>query len=73
MNTTTITVGSVTYAIKVRKLLERNGINAMLVKVESSKSERGCTYGITVNSEKLYDAVSGLKNNGIEYSVFSAK
>ena len=73
MNTTTITVGSVTYAIKVRRLLERNGINSMLVKVDSSKSERGCTYGINVNSEKFYDAVALLKNNGIEYSVFTAK
>ena len=73
MNTTTITVGSVTYAIKVRKLLERSGIAAMLVKVDSSKSERGCTYGINVNSENFYDAVAVLKNNGIEYSVFMAK
>ena len=73
MNTTTITVGSVTYAIKVKKFLERAGIRAALVKVDSSKSEKGCTYGININSANFYDAVSILKNTGIEYSVYTEK
>ena len=73
MNTTTITVGSVTYAIKIKKFLERNGINSMLVKIDSSKSEKGCTYGINIRTAQFYDAVALLKNNGIEYSVFMAK
>lgn len=69
MNTTTITVGSVTYAIKVRKILERAGIRSDLIKINASASERGCAYGIKINSAYFYDAVSIMKNNGIQYSV----
>ena len=73
MNTTTITVGSVTYAIKVKKLLERAAIRSTLVKVDSSKSPKGCTYGININTASFYDAVAILKNTGIEYSVYTEK
>lgn len=71
MNTTTLTVGSVTYAIKVRKLLERAGVKSKLIKVDSSKSKSGCTYGIQLQSALFYDAVNILKNNGISYSVYN--
>ena len=71
MNTTTITVGSVTYAIKVKKLLERAGIRSNLIKSSTSKSTNGCVYGVKVNSEYFYDAVSLLKQNRIEYSAYS--
>lgn len=69
MNTTTITVGSVTYALKVRKMLERAGIRSDLIKINASRSKSGCTYGIKINSAYFYDAVSIMKNNGIQYSV----
>lgn len=71
LNTTTITVGSVTYAIKVRKLLERSGIKSKLVKVDSSKSKNGCTYGIQVHTTLFYDVINILKNSGINYSVYN--
>ena len=71
MNTTTLTVGSVTYAIKVRKLLERAGVKSKLIKVDASKSKSGCTYGIQVQSALFYDVVTVLKNNGISYSVYN--
>ncbi len=70
MNTTIITVGSVTYAIKVKKLLERSGIRSKLIKVESSASHKGCTYGIRIPSSLFYDAVAVLRNQGIDYSVY---
>ena len=73
MNTTTITVGSVTYAIKVKKLLERAGIRSRLIKVDASVTENGCTYGINIDSSMLYDAVVILKGNGISYSVYNRK
>ena len=38
LNTTIIAVGSVTYAIKAKKLLERIGVKAVLVKVDTSKN-----------------------------------
>lgn len=73
MNTTTITVGSVTYAIKVKKLLERAGIRSRLIKVEASATENGCTYGININSSLFYATVAVLKNKGINYSVYQPK
>lgn len=69
MNTTIITVGSVTYAIKAKKLLEREGVSASLIKMESSKDDGGCTHGIKINESYLYDAVAILKRMGIEYRV----
>ena len=73
MNTTTITVGSVTYAIKVRKLLERRGIRSRLIKVNASATERGCTYGINIDSAEFYATVAILKSSGIEYSLYNEK
>ena len=72
MNTIIITVSSVTYAIKAKRLLERERIKATLIKSSSSKSNEGCTYGVKIDSNYLYDAVAILKNKGIQYSVSSS-
>ena len=72
MNTVTIKVSSITYAIKAKKLFERAGIKASLIK-DSSGGANGCTYGVTIYSSFFYDAVSILKNYGIEYSVGTVK
>ena len=69
MDTTIITVGSVTYAIKVRRLLERSGIKSNLIKADSIQSTNGCTYGIKIHASQFYDAVAILKKHGIIYSV----
>ena len=69
MDTTTITVGTLTYAIKARKLLLKKGVPTKLVKVDTMKSDNGCAYGIKLPSSYFYTAVMELKNNGIEYSV----
>ena len=73
MNTISITVSSVTYAIKARRLFERAGIKATLIKSDSSGENKGCTYGVKIDSSFLYDAVSILKKYGIDYSVNSSK
>ena len=66
---TTITVDSVTYAVKAKKILERRGIRCKLIKVNASSANKGCSYGISIASSHFYDAVLVLKNNGIVYSV----
>ena len=71
MNRISIKVSSVTYAIKVKKLLERAGIKATLIKSDSTAADKGCAYGVNINSGFLYDAVSILKKYGITYSVDS--
>ena len=73
MNTLAIKVSSVTYAIKVKRLFERAGIKAALIKTNSSAADNGCTYGVNINSAFLYDAVSILKKYGITYSVDSGQ
>ena len=62
-----------TYAVKAKKLFEHAGLKATLVKSDSSATNKGCTYGVNIDARFLYDAVSILKNYGIEYSVETAK
>ncbi len=68
---TIITVGSVTYALKVKKLLQHMRIKSKLIKVDSSRTKRGCEYGVEFPSRFFLDVVSELKRNGIYYAVFS--
>ena len=70
MNKTTITVGSVTYAIKAKKLLSRMNIQSKLIKVDASQTVSGCTHGIEFASADFYTVVMELKKAGINYSVY---
>ncbi len=72
MNIATITVGSVTYALKVKKILQRMGIKSKLIKVDSTKSKMGCEYGVEIPLNLFFDAVAELKRKGISYSVYSS-
>ena len=65
-----LTVGSMTYAIKARKTLNRKDIPSKLVKINESK---GCAYGIEIDDTKLLSAVSALKENGIQYSLYERR
>ena len=68
MYNTTLTVGSVTYAIKARRLLLNEGIKARTVKLTDT-SGSGCLHGIIIPSSQFFDAVVILKKNGIAYSL----
>lgn len=68
MNKTTITVGGVTYAIKLRKLLSRAGIESELVKV-SDKEKQGCTHGVKINRTDYFSAIGIMREKGMDYSV----
>lgn len=68
MNKSTITVGSVTYAIKLKKLLSREGIQSELVKV-SDEERRGCTHGLKIKRTDLFSAIGILREKGYEYGV----
>ena len=67
-----LTVGSVTYAIKARKLLAASGISAELIKVDASLSTSGCNFGIKIPYNRFLDAVNVMKNKGISYSVYNS-
>jgi hypothetical protein len=64
-----ITVGSVTYAIKLKKILAREGIQSTLIKRESIDGRLGCSHGIELCEKDLYSAVVIMRENGISYSV----
>ena len=66
---TTVTVGSVTYAIKVKRILQKMRIWCELVKVESKNAGSGCEYGVSFPSSELYSVVSELKARGISYTL----
>ena len=68
MNSITINVGSVTYAIKLRKLLSRQGIESELIKM-TGRNKEGCTHGVRIKRLDLFRAVVIMREKGIEYSV----
>ena len=72
MNTVTLTLGSVTYAIKVRKLLMKYKVNSTLIKVEGT-NEKGCAYGIKFNKSDFLSIIRILKENEIEYYGYNEK
>lgn len=73
MNNIIVTVGAVTYAIKLRKLLSRGGIQSKLVKVEDVEGRLGCIHGVELRKTDLLSAVVIMKENRIEYSVYERK
>ncbi len=71
MNKTTISLGSVTYAIKAQKLLSSMKIHSKLIKLDAGKSPDGCIYGLIIFSTDYPDAVMALKKEGLSFSLYS--
>ena len=69
MNKIIITVGSVTYAQKAKRVLNSANISSKLIKIDSSLSENGCTHGIEIRYNDFLGAINELKEYGIPYSV----
>ena len=70
LNTSIFTVGSVTLAVKARKLLARAGIRSRLVKTDAAKTGNGCRYGIEFSTFDFYGVSAELRKNGISYEVY---
>ena len=60
---------SVTYAIKVKKLLSKYGIKSVLVKTDGNDMMIGCTHGIEVCGRDYLDTIRILRENLINYKV----
>ena len=71
LENTTLILGSVTYAVKARRLLARSGINARLIKLSGKETADGCSHGIELASSRFFEAVVILKENGIAYSLYN--
>ena len=66
-----IAVGSVTYAMKAKRILQRIRIRTKLVKIDANKSKSGCTHGLEFDEEDFYSVIMELRNQGIHYSTYS--
>ncbi|MBR5144827.1 MAG: hypothetical protein IKW53_07235 [Clostridia bacterium] len=66
MNKVIIYVGTMTYAIKLRKMLARAGIESRQVK---SLDNDGCTHGVEIIYRDFYGAIAILRESGMEYRV----
>ena len=73
MNSIIITVGSVTYALKLKKLLSRESIRSRLVKLSNTDDGLGCTHGLEIEEKDFYSAVVIMKRNEINYKIQSKK
>ncbi len=65
-----LTVGSMTYAIKAKRILARAGIRIAIKKLDKTETKQGCAYGIEIPKDYLYTAVDRLKEARIPYSVY---
>ncbi len=71
MNKTTISVGSITYAQKAKRLLRLVDIHTKLVKLDTAKTLGGCTHGLELDERDYYLAVMELKKAGIHYMIYN--
>ena len=62
-----ITVGSVTYAIKLKRLFSREGIPTRLIKIDAT--DVGCTHGLEIPEKNFYSAVVIMKKYNVNYSI----
>lgn len=65
MNRPLLVVGSVTYAMKGRDILNRNGFQATVERIPHIGGGAGCGYGIEVSPEGLAEAEALLGEAGI--------
>lgn len=70
MNYKTITVSSLTYAMKLKKLLSKGGIISKLIKVEDKEGMIGCLHGVRISNADLLRAIVIMRQNDVEYSIY---
>ena len=73
MKTNIVTVKTVTIGLKGKRALSARGIKANIVKIDSTKSESGCQYGLEFKENEFYDVIATLREHGIEYGVYYPK
>ena len=70
MNKVKIMVGSMTYAIKLKKILSRAGLVSTQIK---DLKKGGCVHGVEININDIYAAIALLKENNMSYTVENSK
>ena len=65
-----LATGSMTATVKIKKLLQREGITVEVIKLDPRSSKEGCAYGIEIKEDDLLVCVNILKKNGILYHFY---
>ncbi len=60
-----LVIGSLTHAQKAQSVLSQAAIFSQVVKVDGAEGRRGCSYGISIPSDRMDDARAVLKRAGI--------
>ena len=63
MNGILLTCRSVTYAQKMKRMLENNGIAASIVRPDINLTKGSCAYAVNISQVFLPEAVSVLRSN----------
>ena len=63
-----VSIGSITYAMKAKKLLASNLINARVVK-SGGGDGRSCIYGLMISPRDKGAVISLLESEGIRFSL----
>ncbi len=63
-----LTIGSMTHALKAKRILARIGLKASLLKLDGTDVMRGCSYGISFPEEFQYIVAEKFMEAGISYS-----
>lgn len=67
-----IVTGTVTYAIRAKEILRKNGFYARVEKISSSENDIGCGYAVAVK-EKPNEAAELLVSKGIKILKIKSK
>lgn len=70
MKSCTAAVGSMTAALKGRKALASASIPSNIVKLNNSKAQRGCTYGLEFDYSHYYNVQYILNSYSINVSEY---
>lgn len=57
-----------TFAQKAKRILQINGINSEIIRLEPSLTKNGCSFGISLPCDNLYLSETLLKQNRLNYT-----
>ncbi len=61
----TAAMASLTYAMKSQRILSASGLHSDIVKLDSSRTRRGCAYGLRFDREQSDRVRRVLKEGGV--------
>lgn len=67
-----IIIGTITYTMKAKKVLNEQGITAYVAKYDGT-NHQGCSYGLKIKQEEYINAVGILNEHGIRFHTWQSK